>query len=136
MKITTKKVFHCEYCPKYMLRQKAMEKHELWCHNNPKNSHACWSCDYLEVINKSEDKLYSWSGGPALDFRCIALEKHLYSYKAEKTQLLTRFSTVFADAERMPSTCIFRNDPKAIEKIQVIRDNEKKFKGLREWLVV
>lgn len=42
MKTTTREVYHCEHCSKYMLRKSAMVDHERYCLKNP--AHACKVC--------------------------------------------------------------------------------------------
>jgi hypothetical protein len=122
-----------------MLRKGAMENHEFWCSGNPKNQHACWGCPWLKTIDQSNDPDHWDRDEPALDFRCEALNKHLYSYKAEKSNVLDRLPIWFEDAERMPKECKYKTDPDAAEHVVEERNQQKiitLYQPLIDWLSV
>ncbi|TGE04782.1 hypothetical protein EU556_21615 [Hymenobacter fodinae] len=96
-------VYQCEHCTAKRLTKQSMVRHEQFCKRNPKNRHACFDCQHL--VRATEEAAVDEHGNLVTAkrtvFTCAALGKDLYSYVAERKNMLA----YVGDAERVPLQC-------------------------------
>lgn len=101
--LTNRTLYRCDHCPAYRLSAGALLRHEQHCPRNPQNRHACFSCTHL--VRTTEEAAVGADGklitAKRTVFTCAALSKDLYSYVAERKNMLA----YVGDAERMPLQC-------------------------------
>ncbi|WP_167855656.1 hypothetical protein [Hymenobacter fodinae] len=85
------------------MTKQSMVRHEQFCKRNPKNRHACFDCQHL--VRATEEAAVDEHGNLVTAkrtvFTCAALGKDLYSYVAERKNMLA----YVGDAERVPLQC-------------------------------
>ena len=100
-------VFVCDHCGKKMFRRHAMEKHEIYCGQNPENDRACSYCDYME---RREIKYYydGYDGehsGKSNGFYCIKIEKYIYPPFIEGSPVFYNHPEQFEDQIPFKKEC-------------------------------
>lgn len=101
--IPNRTVYQCEHCPTKRFTKRAMQRHEQFCKRNPNNGHCCFTCKHL--LRTTEEAAVGADGqlvtAKRTVFTCAALGKDLYSYVAERRNMLA----YVGQAERMPLEC-------------------------------
>ena len=98
--------YKCEYCSKKLEVKHAMEHHENWCKNNPKNDTLCLDCINLkkELIYESYNDDYENTVN-IYGYKCIKTEKLLFPAKVKRLKLDKRHPDTFKNQEQMPHDC-------------------------------
>lgn len=99
MKALQRTIYRCDFCTKHRLTKAAAENHERYCKHNPNNKHACFGCQNLRVVDGEAP-----DGSRCKQFTCEAFERRLYSYVAERRNLLYEH-ILGPDCMRMPLEC-------------------------------
>lgn len=102
-------LFCCEHCKKELKRKHSMEKHEKICDKNPVNMSHCYSCKFLNGIEK-EVSFEIYFGDGETDyvnkkvnvFHCSKFDKFMYPYSIERKGLPDRFPSTYDEQEPMP----------------------------------
>jgi len=107
-------LYVCEHCGRKMFRKHSMINHEEKCDKNPKNIKACFGCIHLQT------KMVFYEYGRSYDgdylekesgcFKCVKLNKLMYSWKAEKLGLPEKYPESFEEQKPMPNTCRSRTE--------------------------
>jgi hypothetical protein len=95
MKVQTRTIYKCDYCPKRYLSEGPAVKHEKYCRKNPANKHVCFQCVHLSVEREHND-----DGFNEKTFTCTKLDKQLHTVTAERIG-----HSCLGHTERMPISC-------------------------------
>ena len=120
MKIIETTVYQCDYCGKKQYRKCDMTKHEKWCKKNPKNDHKCFQ--YCVHLVRDREDCYDEGESPKTrrTFTCSLLNKKMYSYIAERRDIVRNLY----DCERMPLQCDSYKDRMDIYEIDDFKNYE------------
>lgn len=101
MKVTENvTLYTCSYCSKYYIRKCNAVKHEIHCRNNPKNNHMCFNgCAHL--VREREHN----GDTVTTNFMCAKTGDFMYSYLAERNNLINIYPKGFIGVIRMPLKC-------------------------------
>lgn len=126
-----KTIYLCEYCRKVYQVKPACIKHEKYCYKNPRNNHACFNCDFLEV-KQSYNMKKTFN---CLNKKCKFSNNKLFTFKLEKMIENKNIGAIdFIDnAEKeaiiMPNKCKYFNNLNGVTDLEVICDIGKYCRG-------
>ena len=105
MKTIIKPVYYCDYCKKHFISKYFAEKHEIFCHKNPKNDRACFNCRHLsrETFDYYFDTGFGESSRKVDILFCNKLEIGVYPPKVEIKKNFFDFGDFLN--EPMPKNC-------------------------------
>ena len=114
-------VYKCDHCSKKLFRKHAMAAHEIRCSKNPENIRACFTCIHLKSVEmRYEGNLptYHEELRDGTCFKCTKKDIFLYPPKLEYNENgvpgYTEFEGEEIEQEKMPITCLLREDEELI----------------------
>ena len=110
-------VYKCDHCSKKLFRKHSMAAHELRCSRNPENIRSCFRCMHLKSVDMRYESVVQTYNDDLKDgtcFKCKVKEIFMHPPKLEYNEKgvpeYTEFEGEEIEQERMPMTCLLRED--------------------------